>query len=75
MAIVTLTLDDTSGELEMGIRIPAPGFDPESKACQMANIIVNYLDTIADRQGDKVETIEVTPEEKSALAGLVVVPA
>lgn len=58
MAQVTIILDDSSGELEMGMRMEGT-FNPESKAHQMANMLLNYMDSIADRNHDKVEDIEV----------------
>lgn len=59
--VVTITLDDTSGELEMGIRIPE-GYTPDSQACQMANMIVTYLDSIADRRDSKMEEVPLMAE-------------
>lgn len=58
MTVVTIVLDDESGEVEMGCRIPG-GWRPGSPACQMANMILNHLDTIAERRGDKVTQEEI----------------
>ena len=60
--IITITLDDTSGALEVGMRFPGE-FDPASQACQMANILLNYMDTIAVRHS---ESHEAVPAEVSA---------
>ena len=52
---VTITLKDEDGELAVGMRFEGT-FDKDSKAHQMANILMNYMDSIAERG-------QIEPEE------------
>lgn len=56
MTVVTITLDDTAGDVAVKVDIPG-GYDRASPACNMANAIMNHLDAIAERK----ETADVTP--------------
>jgi hypothetical protein len=48
MTIVTITLDDESGLVNVHAEIPG-GFDITSPACVLANIMLNTLDKAAVR--------------------------
>ena len=72
MTQVTIILDDSTGALEMGMRFEGI-FDPTSQAHQMANMLVNYMDSIAERNSEKSETIEV-PAGIPDAPGVILVP-